>query len=66
VNAARRSDDLANFAWQSEYGVLSFSEKALTNVVAYVCHQPERHAEHRTWPGLERASEEISGIGAKI
>jgi len=33
-----------SFMWQAEYGVLSFSEKALSTVVAYVNNQKKHHA----------------------
>lgn len=45
------------FGWQEEYGVLSFSERALPDVVAYVTDQPARHAAARLWPGLERIAD---------
>ncbi|HEY7033568.1 MAG TPA: IS200/IS605 family transposase [Thermomicrobiales bacterium] len=46
------------FAWQGGYGVLSFSERALPDVVAYVRNQREHHAKATTWPGLERTDED--------
>ena len=42
------------FAWQAEYGVYSFGEKALPDVVAYIENQPARHAANRLWPDLEQ------------
>lgn len=33
------------FAWQAEYGVFSFAEKALPKIVAYVKNQKKHHAE---------------------
>ena len=42
-----------NFGWQSEYGVLSFGERALPKVVTYVESQRERHARNDTWRKLE-------------
>jgi putative transposase len=33
------------FAWQAEYGVLSFGERSLADVVAYVENQPARHTD---------------------
>jgi putative transposase len=33
-----------DFAWQSEYGVLSVSESGLNKVVAYVLNQKKHHA----------------------
>lgn len=35
------------FAWQKEYGVLSFSERALPKVVAYIQNQKQHHATGR-------------------
>jgi putative transposase len=46
------------FAWQGEYGVLSFGERALPEVVSYVQNQREHHAKGQTWPGLERIDDE--------
>ena len=34
------------FAWQAEYGVLSFSEKSLSTIVDYVKNQKKHHAEN--------------------
>ncbi len=34
------------FAWQAEYGVLSFSERSLHRVVDYVKNQKKHHAEN--------------------
>lgn len=42
------------FAWQAEYGVLSFGERSLAEVVAYVEHQAARHAANELFTGLER------------
>ena len=55
VNAALPDRD-ALFAWQAEYGVLSFGERNLPDIVAYVNHQRERHATNRLWPRLEQAT----------
>jgi putative transposase len=41
------------FAWQSEYGVFSFTEKNLPDVVAYVTNQRQRHAARDLWPTFE-------------
>jgi len=40
--------------WQAEYGVLSFGERALPDVTAYVRNQRDRHARQRLWSSLER------------
>jgi putative transposase len=53
---ARRNQE--TFAWQGEYGVLCFSEKALPTVIEYVANQPAHHAAHTLWPGLERVADE--------
>jgi putative transposase len=34
------------FAWQTEYGVFSFSEKSLSKIVEYVNNQKKHHAEN--------------------
>lgn len=34
-----------SFAWQSEYGVFSFSEKALPSIVEYVKNQKKHHTD---------------------
>jgi putative transposase len=44
-----------NFSWQTEYGILSFGEKALPSVVEYIENQKEHHASQRLWPTLENA-----------
>ncbi len=40
--------------WQNEYGIVSFSEKALPTVVEYVTHQRDHHANGTLITGLER------------
>jgi putative transposase len=35
-----------SFKWQSEYGVSSFSEKALASIVAYINNQKKHHTEN--------------------
>ena len=44
--------------WQKEYGVFSFDGKRLPNVIAYVQHQKEHHANQTTIPVLERQTGE--------
>ncbi len=60
VNQAERLPDSSRFGWQSEYGALTFGEKALASVINYVRHQAERHATNKTWPQLERIEPERS------
>lgn len=45
------------FAWQAEYGVVSFSEKLLERVVNYVKNQKKHHAEN----SLDLAMENFDG-----
>ena len=47
------------FAWQPEYGAVSFGEKQLPDVVAYIENQPERHAARQLWARVERISDEL-------
>jgi putative transposase len=41
------------FAWQAEYGVVSFSESSLTRVVNYVKKQRKHHAENKLNMAME-------------
>jgi putative transposase len=45
------------FAWQKEYGVISFGERQLDWVVRYVQNQALHHAQGTTVPHLECATE---------
>jgi len=45
--------DEKGFAWQAEYGVVTFSERHLSNVVAYVQNQKQHHSECSIWESLE-------------
>ena len=54
---SRENHHGARFAWQGEYGVLSFGEQALPDVVAYVDDQPARHASNMAWTRIEQTSE---------
>src|SRR4051812_34492912 len=56
INHAESASD-QRFAWQSEYGAVSFGEKQLPHVVAYIRHQPERHAANQLWDRIERIDE---------
>lgn len=42
-----------SFAWQAEYGVVSFSEKTLASIVEYVKNQKAHHAQNTTKEALE-------------
>jgi putative transposase len=45
-----------DFAWQAEYGVISFAERHLPQVIAYIMDQPRHHANHTLWGALEQLS----------
>ena len=42
-----------SFAWQAEYGVVSFSEKALPTIVDYVRNQKKHHSDNTIEETLE-------------
>jgi putative transposase len=46
------------FTWQTEYGALSFGDRALPTVTAYVQEQAARHAARTTIARLERTESE--------
>ena len=54
------NDRYANgsFLWQAEYGVLSFSEKALPSIVAYINNQKIHHAENTLHLGMENIAQD--------
>jgi putative transposase len=49
------------FAWQAEFGVLSFGGKQLDWVVRYVKNQHKHHAEGKTMALLESSTSPIAG-----
>lgn len=51
INEIYVSDN--SFAWQSEYGVLSFSEKTLSTIVGYVQNQKKHHADNTLNTAME-------------
>ena len=42
------------FAWQAEYGAISFGKRSLEQIVAYVDNQAAHHAADDLWPTFER------------
>ena len=46
--------DLADFGWQAEYGVYSYTERVLPDVIAYVRNQESRHTVGRLWTSFEQ------------
>ena len=47
-----------SFAWQDAYGVVSFAERHLPQVIRYIERQKEHHQIGNLWPLLERMEEE--------
>ena len=47
-----------SFMWQAEYGVLSFSEKALASIVGYINNQKNHHRENTLNVGLENIAQD--------
>jgi len=50
----RCSDQMERFRWQSSYGVLTFGQKNLPFVVAYIQAQKQHHQQSTLVPYLER------------
>jgi putative transposase len=57
INEDRRRMEQTKFGWQDEYGVLTFGEKALPDVKAYVLNQGAIHANRKTWASMERITD---------
>ena len=55
VNLQARAGQL--FRWQEGYGALSFGERSLATVVAYVHNQPRHHRERTTLSLYETTGE---------
>lgn len=49
-----RGGTINEFAWQPEYGMLTFGQRSLPDVVAYVQNQREIHARRMARPPFER------------
>ena len=65
LNHAEQLDEQTHFAWQAEYGIVSFSERNLADVMAYVNGQPNRHARRGPdWDLLEQAGTRTISAGA--
>jgi putative transposase len=53
LNHGAKRDDLDWFHWQPQFGVVSFGERSIAEVIAYVRNQRAHHAADRLWPLLE-------------
>lgn len=53
INQGVNAGPSDQFAWQGEYGVLSFGERSLPDIVSYVENQETRHAANELLPNYE-------------
>jgi putative transposase len=53
LNKVNRVERLARFGWQAEYAALSFGQRSLASIVAYVNNQATHHAANTLWPTFE-------------
>ena len=60
LNRMARDGRHGDFGWQKEYGVLTFGERSLPDIVAYVENQRQRHADNLAWPSFERTERDPS------
>ena len=63
----RRPD--APFAWQAEYGLLTFGKRSLPDIVHYVTDQEAHHASDNLWPTFEhteRRSRPLLEVDASV
>ncbi len=51
-----------DFAWQEGYGALTFGERSMPDIVAYVRNQKEHHRQNTTRALFERMAEEDDGV----
>ena len=50
------------FDWRREYGVISFGDKRMKQVIHYVLHQKEHHSQQTTNKTFEEWSEDDDGV----
>jgi REP-associated tyrosine transposase len=49
VNASRLPTEQGRFGWQPDYGVLTFEEELLPDIVTYVENQAQNHVSNNLW-----------------
>jgi putative transposase len=54
INKQGTNEERRGFRWQTEYGALTFGERSLATVVAYVENQATHHANQTLLPSFER------------
>lgn len=57
ISKSIEAPDLEVFLWQSQYGVLTFGERSLPDVVAYIEKQSEHHVNGDLWRVFEQLPE---------
>ena len=62
VNQSQIDRNGSKFTWQPEYGVITFGERSLPQVVDYVLNQPAHHLASTLWPQFERIETEPVAI----
>ena len=55
-------DAAGDFGWQDGYGALTFGERSLSDVIAYVRGQKEHHRQQAIRPLFERMTAEEDGV----
>ncbi len=55
-----------NFGWQDGYGALTFGERAMADVIAYVRNQKEHHRQSTTRAPFEQMTEEEDGVAIAV
>ncbi|MCC6791489.1 MAG: IS200/IS605 family transposase [Thermomicrobiales bacterium] len=63
-NTTASRTDIEHFDWQPEYGVISFGERSLDEVVAYLENQRTHHANQTIRPLFERTERLYERPGA--
>ena len=59
INKSRESRIVDTFGWQREYGALSFGERSLNEIVAYIENQKKHHADDKLWSLFEHSNAPI-------
>lgn len=54
------------FAWQAEYGALTFGERQLPDVIAYIKNQPLLHTSQDLWAKIEHTFESPSAGFSRV
>lgn len=53
IEKSIQSPDDLPFFWQSQFGMLTFGERSLPDIIAYIQNQEQRHATNDLWPIFE-------------